>query len=54
MSPSRSIKISLVKFFLSSSGIKFIIFEKLGEIGCSSFAASKRLEIASFKICSLG
>jgi len=54
MSPSKSINISLVKFFLSSSGIKFIIFVKLGDIGCSSFAANKRDAMANFKICSLG
>jgi hypothetical protein len=33
---------------------KFIIFVKLGDIGCSSFAANKRDAMANFKICSLG
>ena len=29
-------------------------YVKLGEIGCSSFAANKRDAMANFKICSLG
>ena len=47
---SRSISDCLDTFFYSSSGSKFIILLKLGEIGCSSLAAIKILIVAKFNI----
>lgn len=53
-SSSKNKSNSLDKFFLSSSAIMLIIFEKLGDIGYSNFAANSKLVTDNFNMCSLG
>jgi len=45
---------SILTYFFSTSDRRQIIFEKLGEIGCSSFAAISMLTVARRHIFSLG